>query len=505
MPAEPSFSERLLHTLGHAPTVGQEKAIDALDRLLATPKDRATLILKGYAGTGKTTLVGALVKVLSAARRPVVLLAPTGRAAKVLSAYARAQASTIHRRIYRVSGEDGGGYGGMSIAANRDAGALFVVDEASMIGGRSAGEGAFGDRDLLADLFQHVFSAPHCKLLLIGDPAQLPPVGSDHSPALVVKDLADLGLLAGSIELTDVVRQAGDSGILENATALRHLLADMPEDYVPPVPGAANKESAPDPRSQGADGATTTIHLPRFITGTEDVQRIDGTDLQDALEEAYGRHGDDEVCLICRSNKRAYQYSQQVRARIHGFDEELVTNDRLMVVKNNYYWAGVNGKPELIANGEQITVKRMLGTEEKYGLRFADITAGWWNGQEEREMDVKVIVDVLASEGPALPGGQMKLLAQSVLANIVARTKGERFRKFKEDPYANALQIKYAYAVTCHKAQGGQWKSVFVDQGYVTEEMIDREYVRWLYTAITRASEKLYLLNFHPRFYGEEE
>ena len=489
MPPAFSLTERLLNTLGHVPTEGQHKAIGALDRLLATPKERATLILKGYAGTGKTTLVGALVKVLASERRPVVLLAPTGRAAKVLSSYAHATASTIHRRIYRVNGEDEGSYGGMSVAHNRDADTLFVVDEASMIGGRGKGDGGFGDRDLLTDLFQHVFSAPRCKLLLIGDPAQLPPVGSDHSPALEVKDLSDLGLLPGSIELTDVVRQAEDSGILVNATALRHTLAAMPVDpeVAPSLSGRA------EPRL-----------IPTFITGFPDVERIDGNDLQDALEPAYGQHGDDEVCLICRSNKRAYQYSQQVRARIHGFDEELVANDRLMVVKNNYYWAGVSGKAELIANGEQIVVKRLIGMEEKYGLRFADITAGWWNGQEEREMDVKVIVDVLASEGPALPGGQMKLLAQSVLANIVAKTKGERFRKFREDPYANALQVKYAYAVTCHKAQGGQWKSVFVDQGYVTEEMIDREYVRWLYTAVTRASEKLYLLNFHPRFYGED-
>lgn len=475
------LTDSLLATLGHEPTPGQRKAIDALDRLLATPKDKATLILKGYAGTGKTTLVGALVKVLTADQRRVVLLAPTGRAAKVLSAYAGAEASTIHRRIYSMGDDDG--FYGATVKPHRETGTLFVVDEASMIGGH--GEGSFGDRDLLVDLFQHVFSARGCKLLLIGDPAQLPPVGSDHSPALVVKDLADHGLVAGSVELTDVVRQAEDSGILVNATNLRHTLAIMPE------------------KKPGAEG--TPEVMPTFDTSFPDVERIDGNDLQDALEQAYGRHGDDEVCLICRSNKRAYQYSQQVRARIHGFDEELMANDRLMVVKNNYFWAGENGKKELIANGEQIQVKRMKGVEEKYGLRFADLEVSWWNGSEEREMDVKVIVDVLAAEGPALPGARMKLLAQSVLAGILTNSKGERFRLLKQDPYANALQVKYAYAVTCHKAQGGQWKSVFVDQGYVTEEMIDREYVRWLYTAVTRASEQLYLLNFHPRFYGDAE
>ncbi len=475
------FTERLTASLGHTPTTGQQRAIEALERLLGTPKEHATLVLKGYAGTGKTTLVGALVRTLAEEERPVVLLAPTGRAAKVLSAYAFAPASTIHRRIYRMKGEEDGS--GLSVAPNKDAGALFVVDEASMIGSGGS-EGAFWDRDLLADLFQHVFSVPRTKLLLIGDPAQLPPVGSDHSPALEVKDLASMGLLAGQVELTDVVRQARDSGILENATELRSLLNELPLE-------------------EGSNEGTPTI--PRFILGFQDVQRVEGPDLQDALEQAYARHGDDEVCVICRSNKRAYQYSQQVRARIHGFEEELVANDRLMVVKNNYHWAGANGKDELIANGEQIVVKRVHRIEEKHGLRFADLTVGWWNGQEDRELDVKVMLDVLASESPALPGPRMKALGQSVLAGIVARTKSERMKQYRADPWANALQVKYAYAVTCHKAQGGQWRSVFVDQGYVTEEMIDREYLRWLYTAVTRASEKLYLLNFHPRFYGEQD
>lgn len=479
------LSERLLQHLGHVPTPGQHRAIDALERLIATPKQQATLVLKGYAGTGKTTLVGALVKVLAAQRRPVVLMAPTGRAAKVLSAYAGASASTIHRRIYRTpAGADDDA--GVALAPNKERDALFVVDEASMIG--RGGDGRF-DRDLLADLFSYVFSGEGNKLLLIGDPAQLPPVGSAHSPALEVKDLADYGLLAGTVELTDVVRQASASGILENATGLRATLLATPEN---------NGEL--DPAQQV---------LPQFITGFSDVVRVEGHDLQDALEEAYARHGDDEVCLICRSNKRAYQYSQQVRARIHGFEEELEANDRLMVVKNNYFWAaqgsGGPGTFGLIANGEQVNVLRVLGTEERYGLRFADLNIAWWDGRDERDLDVKVILDVLASEGPALPGPRMRQLAQDVLAGIVAPNKAERFRLFRQDPYVNALQVKYAYAVTCHKAQGGQWESVFVDQGYVTAPMIDREYVRWLYTAVTRASGKLYLLNFHPRFFNEEE
>lgn len=466
------LADRLLTALGHAPTEGQRRAADALERLLATDREKATLVLKGYAGTGKTSLVGALVKVVSAEKRPVVLMAPTGRAAKVLSAYARYYSSTIHRRIYKIRGQDDEG-SGASVSTHKDAGALFIVDEASMIG-RAGGDGAFGMRDLLTDLFEHIFSVPGCKLLLIGDPAQLPPVGSDHSPALEARDLKEMGLTAGVIQLTEVVRQAQASGILENATALRGIL----------------NEKEP---------------MPQFISGHSDVQRIDGLDLQDALESAYSREGADEVCLICRSNKRAYEYSMQVRTRIYGYEEELSGGDRLMVVKNNYFWAGQNGRPELIANGETIQVKRVGNIEEKFGLRFCDISASWWNGMEEREIDVKVMLDVLASPSPALPGERQREFTNNVLQTFTARNRGQLYKMLKEDPYANALQIKYAYAVTAHKAQGGQWNTVFVDQGYVTEEMIDKEYVRWLYTAITRASRQLYLLNFHGRFWGEEE
>lgn len=484
------LSERLLAQLGHEATPGQHRAVLALERLITTEKPYATLVLKGYAGTGKTTLVGALVRVLGALGRPVVLLAPTGRAAKVLGSYAGASASTIHRRIYRSGDDKDGGYENMALASNRERGALFVVDEASMIG--KGGEGPY-DRSLLADLFEYVFAHPGNRLLLIGDPAQLPPVGSAHSPALDVQELARYGLLPGSVEMTDVVRQAGSSGILVNATALRNTLAALPEQD----DGA------------GPDGHGDPV-IPQFDLGYPDMYRVEGQDLQDALEEAYGRYGDEEVCVICRSNKRAYLYSQQVRARIHGYEEELEVNDRLMVVRNNYFWAaqdsnGRSGAFNLIANGEQVKVLRVHGTEERYGLRFADLAISWWDGRDERELHVKVILDVLASEGPALARGRMRQLAQDVLAGMETASRPERIRLFRKDPYVNALQVKYAYAVTCHKAQGGQWECVFVDQGYVTEEMLDREYLRWLYTAVTRASQRLYLLNFHPRFFGEEQ
>lgn len=495
--APPGMAHRIIESLGHIPTDGQRRAAEALHRLLGSVRDRPTMVLTGYAGTGKTTLVGALVRTLRMERHPVVLLAPTGRAAKVLAAHARASAGTIHRRIYRMGSlEDG--FGGLSLSSHAEEGTLFVVDEASMIG-RGGGEGSFGDRDLLADLASHVFSAPRCKLLLIGDPAQLPPVGVPHSPALDVKELSALGLTAGQVRLTEVVRQEEASGILLNATALRELLDSMPMEA--PRPGGPSAHAlSPDEGGSPPDSRP----LPHF-TAHDDVRRIDGYDLEDALDSAYGSEGADEVCVICRSNKRAYQYSMQVRARIHDFHEELCTGDRLMVVKNNYYWAALHGRPELIANGEPLEVRRVIRLEERHGLRFADITAGWWNGQEERELEVKVMLDTLAVEAPAMPLPRMRQLAEQVLRGQVMRGDGASRRLLRTDPYMQALQVKYAYAVTCHKAQGGQWRTVFVDQGYVTEEMIDREYVRWLYTAVTRATHRLYLLNFHGRFWGDEE
>ncbi len=472
MPAPTDGLIAPLHAaLGHPPTAGQERAIAALDRLMATAKERATLVLKGYAGTGKTTLVGALVRVLRERGRPVVLLAPTGRAAKVLGSYAGAPASTIHRRIYRMAADDDG-LAGATVVPAREAHTLFIVDEAGMLGGSESG---FGEGDLLGDLFTHVFAAEGTRLLLIGDPAQLPPVGSKRSPALDPAHLHErFGLTAGAVELTDVVRQAGTSGILVNATALRA------------------QATAPAP-------------APRLRPIEPDVVRITGMELQDELETCYARYGGEDVCLITRSNKRAYQFAQQVRSRILGFEEELSPGDRLMVVRNDYYWAGRNGRAELIANGEPMEVLRRREVEERHGHRFCWIEAAWWSGQERRVGDFLVLLDVLALDAPSLPMAQRRRLNENVLAAHAVSGKGGRRSLLRQDPYANALQVKYAYAITAHKAQGGQWPAVFVDQGYLTEEMVDAEYVRWLYTAITRATDRLYLLNFHPRFFGEED
>lgn len=439
-------------------------------RLLASERPLSTLVLKGYAGTGKTALLGALVKTLQKDGSPVILLAPTGRAAKVMSAFSGHPASTIHRRIYRVgSGPDG--HLELALAPNREQRALFVVDEASMIG---SGEGSFGGRDLLTDLFEHVFQHPGNRLLIVGDPAQLPPVGETLSPALDVSILRDRhDLLAGAVELTEVVRQQALSGILANATELRSQLAVEPPDV-------------------------------RFSTNGVDVVRIEGPDLEDELSTAFARYGEEEVCVLCRSNKRAYEYARQVRARILGLEEEVSAGDRLMIVRNNYFWAGQEGRAELMANGELVEVLRVQGTEEKHGLRFADLEVRWNDGATERDLSVKAMLDVLAAPGAALEPERSRALYGSVVAGLADRPRRERRELVRKDPWLNALQVKYGQAITGHKAQGGQWRAVFVEQGYLTEDMMDRDLVRWLYTAVTRATERLYLVNFHPRFFGEE-
>lgn len=472
-PALQAFADRIAGSLGHPPTAGQGRAIEAFVRLLASTKPRSTLVLKGYAGTGKTALLGSLVRTLVNERRSVFLLAPTGRAAKVLSAFAGHPASTIHRRIYRV-GASADGRLQLALAPNRERGALFIVDEASMIG-TGGGEGSFGGRDLLSDLFEHVFERPDNTLLLVGDPAQLPPVGEQLSPALDVGVLRDRhDLLAGGVELTEVVRQEALSGILANATHLRSQLG------------------VKEPKL-------------RFTPDGRDVFRIDGTELEDELSTAFARYGEDEVCLVCRSNKRAYEYARQVRARIQGLEEEVSAGDRLMIVRNNYFWAGQEGRPELMANGELVEVLRVQGQEERHGLRFADLEVRWNDGTTERDLSVKVILDVLAAPGAALPPELSEALYRSVLAGLADRPRHEQRTLARRDPWLNALQVKYGQAITGHKAQGGQWRAVFVDQGYLTEDMIDQDLVRWLYTAVTRATERLYLLNFHPRFFGEED
>ena len=445
------------------PTFQQRKLVESLSEFLLSSPDKIFL-LKGYAGTGKTSVISALIRALHELKQSVVLLAPTGRAAKVLSSYSGYPAYTIHKKIYRqhVVGDEMSQF---SLGINMHKHTLFIVDEASMI--TTSGERNFGTGDLLGDLLSFVYGSEGCRLLLIGDVAQLPPVGQMYSPALDNSYLGGYGFHVKDFLLTEVFRQADDSGILKNATYLRTLLTD---------------------EQVGA--------FPVFETNFPDIVRVSGEDLIEEISSAYSRDGMDETIIVSRSNKRANIFNNGVRNRILYREEELSTGDLLMVVRNNYFWAkSTEGKLDFIANGDVAEVKRVRRVHEMYDFRFADVEL--YFPDYEVEMDAKILLDVLQSESASLNSEDSNKLFLSVQEDYMdIRNKKERLKKMREDPYLNALQVKFAYSVTCHKAQGGQWKNVFIDKGYVTEEMVDMEYLRWLYTAVTRASERLYLINW---------
>lgn len=445
------------------PTFQQRKLVESLSEFLLSSPDKIFL-LKGYAGTGKTSVISALIRALHELKQSVVLLAPTGRAAKVLSSYSGYPAYTIHKKIYRqhVVGDEMSQF---SLGINMHKHTLFIVDEASMI--TTSGERNFGTGDLLGDLLSFVYGSEGCRLLLIGDVAQLPPVGQMYSPALDNSYLGGYGFHVKDFLLTEVFRQADDSGILKNATYLRTLLTD---------------------EQVGA--------FPVFETNFPDIVRVSGEDLIEEISSAYSRDGMDETIIVSRSNKRANIFNNGVRNRILYREEELSTGDLLMVVRNNYFWAkSTEGKLDFIANGDVAEVKRVRRVQEMYDFRFADVEL--YFPDYEVEMDAKILLDVLQSESASLNSEDSNKLFLSVQEDYMdTRNKKERLKKMREDPYLNALQVKFAYSVTCHKAQGGQWKNVFIDKGYVTEEMVDMEYLRWLYTAVTRASERLYLINW---------
>lgn len=432
-----------------------------------SPKTDAVFLLKGYAGTGKTTLISALVKTLDQLKQKCVLLAPTGRAAKVFSHYAGHPAYTIHRKIYRqrtFSNE----LDNFVMNANLHQHTLFIVDEASMIANEGLSGGMFGTGRLLDDLIQYVYAGQGCRLMLIGDTAQLPPVGEEESPALSASMLEGYGLEVTEHCLTQVVRQEQDSGILYNATSLRRYIAE--EDF---------------------------FSLPQIkVNGFPDIRIISGSELIDTINECYDKAGMDETMIICRSNKRANLYNKGIRNTILYREDELNTGDLLMVAKNNYYWGTDCKELDFIANGDIAVVRRVRRTHEMYGFRFADVTL-CFPDYNDLELDVKILLDTLHSDAPALTREESERLFQAVQEDYSDITvKRERMKKIKEDSWYNALQVKYAYAVTCHKAQGGQWQRVFVDQGYMTEEMLTPDYYRWLYTAFTRATETLYLVNW---------
>ena len=451
----------------YQPTPEQENAIKLLSQFLCSPKADVTFLLRGYAGTGKTSLVGALVRTLDFLKQKVVLLAPTGRAAKVFSAYAGHPAFTIHKKIYRERAYSGEG-GNFTLNDNLTTHTLYIVDEASMISNEGLSGAMFGTGRLLDDLVQFVYSGQGCRLLLMGDTAQLPPVGEELSPALYADALRGYGLEVVETDLTQVVRQEQQSGILWNATALRRLIAEEEWGVLPKI----------------------------RISGFPDVKLLPGNELIDALSACYDRDGTDETIVVCRSNKRANIYNNGIRAQILWREEELESGDLLMVAKNNYYWTEKEKNLDFIANGETAVVRRVRRTAEMYGFRFADVLLSFPNWQDA-ELEVRLLLDTLHSDAPALSREESERLFLTVLEDYAdIPLKRDRMKKMKADPYYNALQVKYAYAVTCHKAQGGQWKNVFLDQGYMSEEYLTPDYFRWLYTAFTRATDTLYLVNY---------
>ena len=458
----------ILTLFGFEPTPDQRAALEGLLRFLVSREDRQVFLLKGYAGTGKTSLMSAVIRFLLSVNYPCVLMAPTGRAAKVFSSYSGCPATTIHKKIYRQKQVDGT-QGGFCLGDNQHEHTLFFVDEASMISNVSE-DSAFGSGRLLDDLLQYVDDGRHCKLVLMGDTAQLPPVGREVSPALDAATLRGLGMSVMQFELTQVLRQEHESGLLANATHLRECIVQE-----------------------------NVSALPRIRTNRTDVVELQGEDLIEELSASYREVGMDGCKVVCRSNKRAVLYNQGIRSRILYREEELSTGDLLLVAKNNYYWSQAYPEIPFIANGDLVEVTRVRRTLEMYGFRFADLEVRF--PETDWEMQVRVLLDSLTAEAPALDAASQQRLYEAVLEDYAdCRSRKELYENLRRDPWFNALQVKYGYAMTCHKSQGGQWNHIYLDQGWVTEEMMGISYYRWLYTALTRATDKLYLVNFGPEF-----
>lgn len=455
------------------PTNDQKQAIRTFIDFLTDTDRQSVMILRGSAGTGKTTLAGALVRAMQRLHQRVMLLAPTGRAAKVFSLYSNHPAFTIHRRIYREQKFVGAEGGVFQLNNNCFHDMLFMVDESSMIANMGLAESTFGSGCLLDDLVQYVYQGDNCRLLLIGDTAQLPPVGEVESPALNPLLLAGYGLKVFQCDVNEVLRQSAQSGILSNATMIRQMITHDEKTQLP------------------------QIHLRSF----PDLSVVTGDELIETMSSSYSEVGMDETIVITRSNKRANIYNQGIRNRILDREEELSTTDLLMIVRNKYFDTknerqSVSSTPAYIANGDRAVVKRVRNVIELYDFRFADVTLAFPD-YDNFEMDDVVILDTLTSEAPALTREQSEHLFESVLEYYSdVPLKRDRIKQIKQDRYFNALQVKYAYAITCHKAQGGQWAHVYLDQGYMTEEMLTPAYIHWLYTAFTRATEHLYLVNW---------
>jgi len=457
----------------HNTTVKQDVALQLLARFVINDDKNELFLLKGYAGTGKTTTIGILVKNLWHAKKSAVLLAPTGRAAKVISSYAQKEAFTIHKKIYYPKSEKGGGVS-FTLQTNKHRNVIFIVDEASMIPDISQDSKLFENGSLLDDLIQYVYSGYNCKLLLIGDTAQLPPIKLEISPALDRQTLENqYNKEVIELELDEVVRQQKDSGILVNATKLRERLDD----------GFFN------------DFKFSEINYPDVI------RPLDGQEIMDAISDSYNKLGNEETVIIVRSNKRANLYNQSIRNRILFQEEELSSGDYLMVVKNNYFWVNTESEAGFIANGDIVEVIEILGFKELYGFKFAEVLVRMVDYPKMKPFETVLLLNTLTSETPSLSYDDSNRFYKEVLKDYASeKSKYRKFLGVKNNKYFNALQVKFSYAITCHKSQGGQWNTVFVEQPYLPNG-IDRDYLRWLYTAITRAKERLYLIGFKNDFF----
>lgn len=471
---------RFISHFRHEPTSCQDSMLRTVADFISSDDD--IMIVNGYAGTGKTTAVSAVIAAMTEFKTKCVLLAPTGRSAKVLSSYAGHPAYTIHKHIYRQKSVGGDGFGQFTLAPNKDKETLFIVDEVSLISieaGQQQSTTSFGTGNLLEDLVSFVRSGVECKVILIGDSAQLPPIGLDASPALSRDYMAMMG---GTVfaELKTVVRQQNESGILHNATLLRHLIADA--DYGP--------------------GVVDICDLCLEVSDFDDVERICGGDLIEKISDAYARYGEDDTVVLCRSNRRAIKYNLGIRSSVQFKEERLVRDDKLMIVKNCYqFLEGIEGM-DYIANGDIAKLQKISRFEERYGLHFAEARISFPD-YDDQEIVAKVILDTLDSESASLTYEQSNILYQGVNEDYAhITTKKKRYEAVREDKYYNALQLKYANAITCHKSQGGQWKCVFIDNPFWQEDLTTDD-LKWLYTAITRATEKVYLVNFKDESFAE--
>ncbi|MEI6048752.1 MAG: AAA family ATPase [Bacteroidota bacterium] len=462
----------LCKNLGNIPTDDQSAALKKIAAYICDNNNDVIFLMTGYAGTGKTSVISSVVKTLDLLRMRSVLLAPTGRAAKVLSSYSGKQAFTIHKKIYRQkSSKDG--LGSFTLDRNLHKDTFFIIDEASMVSNNSGDSSLFGSGRLLDDLIEYVYSGTECKLIIVGDTAQLPPVGSVTSPALDALALGAYGFGLISCELKQVVRQSESSGVLMNATRVRLQVAE--NDLVPPSIDCKNYK---------------------------DTIRITGEELIDEISAAYGSCGMEGTIIVVNSNKQANRYNQGIRNRIFFREEEISSGDMVMVVKNNYFILDEEEDgAAFIANGDIAEVKKIKKYEERYGFRFADMVLKF--PDYNLEIEAKVMMDVLHLDTPALPSEKNKELYQNILADYLdIKSRRKQFEAVRNNPYFNALQIKFAYAVTCHKAQGGQWERVFIDQGMFNRNEITIDYLRWFYTAVTRSTDKVYLVNFAEDFFG---